>query len=33
MRAEHLPGVAGEDRYDICTASSIGYTKAVLQFV
>jgi len=33
VRAEHLPGVAGQDRYDIRTASSIGYTKAVLQFV
>ena len=33
VRAEHLPGVAGEDRCDIRTALSIGYTKAVLQFV
>jgi len=32
MMAEHLPGVVGENRYDIRTAFAIGYMKAVLQF-
>ncbi|OGO06038.1 MAG: hypothetical protein A2Y73_03605, partial [Chloroflexi bacterium RBG_13_56_8] len=32
LMAEHLPGVIGEDRYNIRTAYAIGYMKAVLQF-
>ena len=32
LMAEHLPGVVGENRYDIRTAHAIGYMKAVLQF-
>lgn len=32
LMAEHLPGVVGENRYDIRTAFAIGYMRAVLQF-